>query len=85
MNTKSTSGCLQFLRSIKPLDFDPELAVDYLRCLQSDTDKALVVDELEEHYSELEDVGERRRTMDVIANPNVSFDYDDYPQPVEDE
>jgi hypothetical protein len=34
MNTKSKSEYLQFLRSIPPIDFDPELVADYLDCFQ---------------------------------------------------
>jgi hypothetical protein len=47
MNTKATSGYIQFLRSITPLDFDPELTNDYLECFQSDAAAGFVVDELE--------------------------------------
>lgn len=74
MNTKSTSGYLEFLRGITPLDFDPELADDYLNCFQSDAAKALVIDELEHHYEELEEKGKRLELMGVIAAPNVVFD-----------
>jgi len=74
MNTKSTSGLLEFLRSVEPLGFDPELAGDYLQCFQSDAAKAFVVDELEYLYSELEKSGERLKIMGVIGNPNAYFD-----------
>jgi hypothetical protein len=59
MNTKSSSGHLEFLRSIDPLEFDPALAGDYWQCFQSDTAKALVIDELEFLYGELEKPKER--------------------------
>jgi hypothetical protein len=74
MNTKSSSGYLEFLRGIKPLDFDPELVGDYLDCFQSDSAKAFVMDELEHHYEELEEKGKRLEEMGVIAAPNVFFD-----------
>lgn len=74
MNTKSSSGIIEFLRSIEPLDFDPELANDYLACFQSDAAKAFVVGELETLYGELDHPGERLKNMDLIANPNVCFD-----------
>lgn len=61
MNTTSTSGVLAFLRTIDPLDFDPELASDYLECFQSDSAKAFVVGELETLYDELPDSEERLR------------------------
>jgi len=74
MNTQSTSGLLEFLRSIEPLGFDPELAGDYLQCFQSDAAKAFVMDELEYLYSELEKSGERLEIMGVIGNPHVCLD-----------
>lgn len=78
MNTESSSGYLDFLRGITPLDFDPELTGDYLECFQSDAGKALVMDELEHLYSEMEeDTGERLKLMQVIGAPNVHFDSDD--------
>lgn len=77
MNTKSSSGIMEFLRSIEPLDFDPELANDYLECFQSDAAKAFVVDELDHLYDELEDSGKRLDIMGVISNPNVFFDSPD--------
>lgn len=74
MNTKSTSGYLEFLRGIPPLDFDPELVGDYLDCFQSDTAKAFVMDELEHHYEELGEKGNRLELMRIIDAPNVCFD-----------
>jgi hypothetical protein len=77
MNTKSTSGHLDFLRSIEPLEFDPALTGDYLQCFQSDAVKSFVVDELEHLYGELEKPRDRLEMMSVIGNPNVYFDSDD--------
>lgn len=77
MNTESSSGLLEFLRTIEPLDFDPELADEYLECFQSDAAKAFVVDELEALYGELTDSVARLETMKLIGNPNVCFDSPD--------
>jgi len=78
MNTESTSGYLEFLRGIPPLDFDPGLIEDYLDCFKSNSAKAFVMDELEHHYTELEsDAGDRLKLMQVIGAPNVSFDTDE--------
>lgn len=74
MNTKSTSGYLEFLRGIPPLDFDPGLVGDYLDCFQSDAAKAFVMDELEHHYEELGGKGKRLELMRVIGAKNVFFD-----------
>jgi len=77
MNTKTSSGYLEFLRSIEPLEFDPALAGDYLKCFQSDAAKAFIVGELEHLYGELEKPGERLELMSVVADPNVYFDSDE--------
>lgn len=72
MNTKETSGLLEFLRSIEPLAFDPALANDYLQCFQSDEAKADVIGELEFYYEEMEGkTGDRLEMMDVIGDPRV--------------
>lgn len=77
MNTKSSSGYIEFLRSIKPLEFDPELTSDYIDCFQSNPAKAFVIGELETLYDELADSGKRLEAMNVIGNPNVYFDSPD--------
>ncbi|WP_375171927.1 hypothetical protein [Marinobacter sp.] len=77
MNTKSTSGYLEFLRSIPPLDFDPELVGDYLDCFQSDAAKALASDELKHLYEELEEKGKRTRLVEVIGSPGAYFHEDE--------
>ena len=78
MNTKSTSGYLDFLRGIPPLDFDPALIGDYLDCFQSDASRAFVMDELEHHYDEMEgNKGDRLELMGVIGSPHVYFDSPD--------
>lgn len=74
MNTKGSSGYLEFLRGISPLEFDPALAGDYLDCFRSDASKAIIMDELEELYSMLGgEAGERLKLMEVIGAPGVSF------------
>lgn len=78
MNTKSSSGHLQFLKSIDPLAFDPELVNEYLESFHSDAAKAFVVGELEQLYSELTDAGERLEIMELIGNPSVGFDTPDF-------
>lgn len=81
MNTKQSSGYLEFLRGIEPLDFDPALTGDYLDCFQSDAAKAMVMDELEHLYDELSGPkSERLKTMKVIGAPNVYFDEPDEDQ-----
>lgn len=77
MNTRETSGYIDFLRGIEPLGFDPELTSDYLECFQSDSAKSQVIGELETLYEDLEGKSERLEMMKVIGSPNVSFEGDD--------
>ena len=77
MNTESRSGYLDFLRSIEPLGFDPELVDEYLECFHSDSAKSQVVDELEHLYEEVPNPSERLELVHVIGHPGVSFDSDE--------
>lgn len=85
MNTKETSGYLNFLRGIEPLSFDPGLVEDYLDCFQSDSARAQVVDELETLYDDVPDQGERLRLIGVIGSPNLYFPEDDDDEAIEGE
>ncbi len=78
MNTRATSGYLEFLRGIPALDFDPALVDDYLACFQSDAAKSEVLDELSHHYEELENKSERIQLISVVGAQNVFFPDDDY-------
>ncbi|MCG5260855.1 hypothetical protein EM868_03815 [Cupriavidus gilardii] len=84
MNTKETSGYLNFLRSIEPLGFDPALVQDYLDCFQSYSTRAQVADEMEALYEDVLDSGERLRMIDVIGSPHVYFSEDDDDEVFED-
>jgi hypothetical protein len=73
MNTKETSGYLEFLRSITPLDFDPALVEDYLECFHRNSPNNSVLDELHHHYEEIENKGERLEKLGVIGSTGVYF------------
>jgi len=77
MNTKETSGYLDFLRETPPLDFDPGDIGEYLDCFQSDAAKSLDMDQLEHLYEEVPNKSERLGKMSVIGAPNVDFSEDD--------
>jgi len=83
MNTNSTSGYLEFLRGIEPLEFDPALIDEYLDCFQSDAAKSFVIGELESLYEEISDKAERLQMMEVIGSPNVYFNEPDEEEPFE--
>ncbi|KGX70160.1 hypothetical protein Y026_952 [Burkholderia pseudomallei TSV28] len=76
MNVDPSTGYLQFLKGITPLEFDPGLVSDYLECFKSDASKAEVMDELEFHYEEMdsEERKERLEMMGVIGAQGVYFD-----------
>src|SRR3546814_13831357 len=73
MNTKETSGYLNFLRGIEPLNFDPELVEDYLDCFQSYSARTQAADEMATLYEDVPDAGERLSLIGVIGSPNVNF------------
>lgn len=85
MNTKETSGYLNFLRGIEPLNFDPELVEDYLDCFQSYSARTQAADEMATLYEDVPDAGERLRLIGVIGSPNVNFTEDDDDEAFEDE
>ncbi|MBW3513046.1 hypothetical protein [Janthinobacterium sp. NKUCC06_STL] len=75
MNTAPTTGYLNYLKEIVPLDFDPELLQDYLSCFKSNPPLASVMDELEYHYENLDSEAKKLRfeTLNIIAMPGVDF------------
>src|SRR3546814_11204208 len=77
MNTKETSGYLNFLRGIEPLNFDPELVEDYLDCFQYYSARTQAADEMATLYEDVPDAGERLRLIGVIGSPTVNFTEDD--------
>lgn len=78
MNADPESGYLKFLKGIPPLEFDPACVDDYLNCFRSDRYKAMVMDEIEHHYENLESLkGERIELMKVIGASGVCFDDSD--------
>lgn len=70
-------GHMHFMREIEPLDFDPGLEGEYLESFGSDEKKLLVLEELEFHYQELENPGERLKTVGLLGNPSVHFNWDE--------
>src|SRR3546814_20738929 len=77
MNTKETSGYLNFLRGIEPLNFDPELVEDSLDCFQSYSARTQAADEMATFSEDVPDTGERLRLLGVIGSPTVNFPADD--------
>lgn len=77
INSQQQSSVMKFIKSIDPLQFDPQLANDYLQCFQSEEKKLAVLDELDAVYEDVENVKERLKTLDIIGNPLVVFEEDE--------
>jgi len=77
MNSEEETEALKFLRSIEPLDIDPEMVTEYLEtfCLGEPTGAAM--DEIDSLYESLPKSGERIKLMELVANPAVDFSRDD--------
>lgn len=77
LHSKDDSGAIKFLRSIKPLRFDPGLAVEYLQSFGSDEKKLSILDELECVYAGVSDIKKRLEMLDAIGTPMIYFDDDE--------
>ncbi len=83
MNVEPSTKYLKFLKEIEPLGFDPGLLHDYLECFKSDSAKAVVMDQLEHHYTEMTSGVRRDRLqlMAVIGAQGVfCWDDEEYPE-----
>jgi hypothetical protein len=74
VRSERTVGHVGFLRSLAPLDFDPENEVEYLQCFASTEKMLIVVDELDQLYADLADKRARLNEIGIIGNPLVFFD-----------
>lgn len=76
MNTSAQSNFLDYLRSIKPLEFDEALAQEYLQCFQSEESKQAVLGELEVLYEELDSRGARLEALEPLGDTRFIFDFE---------
>jgi hypothetical protein len=67
------AGVLRLIQNIEPLDFDPGMLQEYIASFGSRVATEEILDELEHHYSDVANVGERLDCVDAIGNPNVFF------------
>ncbi|MGD9628541.1 MAG: hypothetical protein AB7V18_04805 [Pyrinomonadaceae bacterium] len=74
MNSTEESGALEFLRGLEPLGIDPAMVPEYLEGYGSRPLPGSLIDEVDSLYDELDKVGERLKTMELIGNPNVGLD-----------
>jgi len=79
INTKDQGGILDLIRSVPHLEFDPAMMQDYLEVFNSTTVSPDVADFVSTAYSDLPwgDVAKRRELLELIADPQVTFDFDE--------
>ncbi|MFB8372859.1 hypothetical protein [Paenibacillus taichungensis] len=75
MNTHDSSGILDFIREIDPLNFDPELVNQYIDVFNSDLKKHNYIYEVDEYYQELENKKERMNKLELLGDSKVFFNY----------
>ena len=77
MNTPSSTGLLEYMRGIEPLEFDPHLAEEYLSCFSSNSAKGRVLGELEALYEMIDKPKDRLEEISLITNPNIMWDWEE--------
>ena len=77
MNPTSTGSHMDLLRSFESLDLDPGMAPEYVKALLNDAHLSFVGDEIDELYSEVENVKERLEMVSIIDNEHVSYNEDE--------
>lgn len=85
INTKEKSQLLDFIKSIKPLEFDIAMVNDFIISLGNSLKRIEISEEVETLYSELDDKGERLEIINIVGDPSVSFDDEDDEEDEDDE
>ena len=77
MSEKASGDHVDLLRSVEALDFDPAMAPNYIQALLNDDYLPYVEGEVDELYTELENVRERLEFMSIIDNEHLSYGGED--------
>ena len=77
MNPATKGSHIDFVRSIPPLELDNTMTANYIQALLRDEALPYVGDEIDELYSEVQDVKERLQLVDLIDNEHMPYDGDD--------
>lgn len=77
-NSTETTGFLNFIRSIQPLDLDPHMIQEYLVDIMNRQIPQSLVDEVASIYEDMapKEVQERKEYLSVIGATHVYFDED---------
>lgn len=73
MNTKKTGNHLDILRSFEPLDLDPALTPLYIKALLNDVHLHMVAGEVDELYTEVENIPERFSFLEIMDNEHIFY------------
>jgi hypothetical protein len=76
MNSKEESRFLKMLRSFKCLDMDSAMTPVYIKALLNDVHLPLVGGEVDELYTEVENIKERFSLLDIMDNEHIYFEDD---------
>lgn len=74
MHPDSTGSHIDLLRSFQALDLDPEMAPSYIRVLINDAHLPEVEGEIDELYTEVDDVGGRISFVEIMDNEYLSYE-----------
>ncbi len=77
-NQNINNGLIDFIKSIKPLELDPAVVVEYIKFLFDIKDDTYgVVDEITQIYEDIGFDKERYEMLSIIGDDRVSFDIDE--------
>jgi hypothetical protein len=79
MNNQNTNnGLIDFIKSIKPLEIDPLVNIEYIKFLFDIKDDTYgVVDEISQIHKDIGFDKERYEMLSLIGDDGVSFDIDE--------
>ncbi|EGV29063.1 hypothetical protein ThidrDRAFT_3379 [Thiorhodococcus drewsii AZ1] len=81
MHPDSTGSHIDLLRSFQALDLDPEMAPNYISALINDTHLYEVEEEIDELYTELDDISRRISFVEIMDNEYLSYDDEEDEEP----
>lgn len=74
MSSKACGGHVELLRSFEALDLDEGMTPNYIQALLRDGALPFVGDEIDELYTDVENVGERLEFINIIDNEYLSYE-----------
>ncbi|HQI03844.1 MAG TPA: hypothetical protein PL195_01135 [bacterium] len=77
INAKKDHGLLEYIKKIKPLDFDSSLSQEYIQCFFSREKISDVLDELDALYSLVKNSQDRINALSLIGKSGVCFDLEE--------